>query len=318
MFPEKTMKAFKDSVESLQGSFDENVGRMKVTLSSTDQVDQLHLALEETKAVYDIDIHLGWEATHGDLKRLRQALATTNIGVFALDLEFQGGPESDSSNHARRYDPIFDIMRQPSIKSATVSRLPEDFIKNSNLLSRNDGFPNLRHLYMDTDWIALDSYIPGIKNLVAKAPNFAHLVLGDFGEFLSMYNAIAEYQTYPITFKDQQLCILPPTDDSQPTTDIQDMTDMLKFLGGRVEAVMLGEEELMEATLAAFVEATENGSRLKELTLWTAGRNLGEQCIKHLATIVARSELRTLEIELRKEEECVSILESVQWEHVRD
>jgi len=84
------------------------------------------------------------------------------------------------------------------------------------------------------------------------------------------------------------------------------------MLGGRIEAVMLRGEELTEVTLAAFAKATENGSRLKELALGKADRNLGEQCIKHLATIVARSELRTFEIYLDEEEARMSILGSLQ------
>ncbi|KAK3817451.1 MAG: hypothetical protein J3Q66DRAFT_430885 [Benniella sp.] len=317
MYQENARTAFLDTVRSLGGSFDEYLGHVKVTLCSRDQADQFHLALEEAKAVYDLDVTLARDSTHSDLKRLRDAVVKSDVGMLTLNLDHRNALDSDSSNHTVLYDPIFDTMRHSSIKSVTLLGLPEDFIKKSKLLSRNEDFPNLKRL--DLDLTKLGSDIPGLRNLVVRAPNLVHLTLRcGFVSFLSAYNAIAEYQTYPITFRDQRLCILPPTNNLQPTTDIKDTGDLLKILGGRIETVLLRKEELTEATLADFVDATENGSRLKELTLWDTDRNLGEQCIKHLKTIVARSELPTFEIYLGKEEARISILESVQWEHIRD
>jgi hypothetical protein len=215
MYQMKATTAFRDTVESLGGSFDRNLGHVKVTLRSRDQADQFHLALEEAKAVYDLNLSIAWNPTHGDLKRLRNVLTKTNVGVITLNLDYWTVQDSDSSDNAGLYDPIFDTMRHSSIKSVTLAGHPQDFTKKSKLVSRNEDFPNLKHLGLDLTM--LGSEIPGLRNLVAKAPNLTHLVLTcDFGEFLSVYNAIAEYQTYPITFKDQRLCVLP---DKRLTTN---------------------------------------------------------------------------------------------------
>jgi len=314
MHQEKATKAIRDTVVSLEGSFDENLGCVKVALRSRDQADRFHLALEEAKFVYELKIDLCWDTTRSDFKRLRDALVQTNVGVLELDLNSRDGSASDTTGR-NQHHPIFDIMRQPSIKSVTLVRLPQDFIEKSNLASFKDDFSNLKHLDIDLAMVSMD--IPGLKDMIAKAPNLAHLVLSnDIGMVLSVFNAIAEHQTYPVTFPDEQLRISPPTNGPpQPMGDIKDMTALLKVLAGRIESVDLCQKQL-ESIVAAF--AAETRSRLKELTVCGVNRNLGKQCIEDLASIVARPELRKLDIDLEDEEERVSILKSIQWEHIRD
>jgi hypothetical protein len=71
--------------------------------------------------------------------------------------------------------------------------------------------------------------------------------------------------------------------------------------------------------LIAFAKAPQDGLRLNEFTLTAINdrASLDEQYIRNLASIVARSEVRRLEIEL-EEDERVWILESIQWNHIRE
>ncbi|KAF9353880.1 hypothetical protein BGX34_011308 [Mortierella sp. NVP85] len=352
-YHEKAAKAFRDTVEVLYGSFDENIGRVEVYLYSRVQAEQFYLALEKAKSVYELEVTFDndWDTTQSDFKRLRDALAKSNVGVLDLDLipygsltpyrlrggylsmysiyrhirslEYTDGPTSDILNRNQRYDPIFDIMRHPSIQSVSIRNTPLNFVKRSSLQSRNDDFSNLRYLRIDLKYFGDD--IPGIKSLVAKAPNLLSLTFYNAGgQFLRIYNAIAKYQTYPVFFQDQPLRILPPMNgSSQSTTDFKNMAELLKVLGGRLEVVGLDPKcevlrldryGLSESEVSGFVKTIENGSRLKGLRLgrW---RCLSEQCIKDFASVVARSELRRLDIRLG--EKCVHILESIQWEHLR-
>ncbi|KAK3817453.1 MAG: hypothetical protein J3Q66DRAFT_440222 [Benniella sp.] len=315
MHQEKATNAFRDTVVSLDGLFDENLGYVKVALRSRDQADRFHLALEEAKFIYELKIDLCWDTTRSDFKRLRDALVQTNVGVLELDLNNRDGSASDTTNRNQHHHPIFDIMRHPSIKSITLVSPPKDFVKKSNLPSFKDDFSSLKHL--DVDLTMLGSDVPGLKDMIAKAPNLAHLVLSrDFGRALSAFRAIAEHQTYPVTFPDEQLRILPPTNGRpQPIGEVEDMTALLKALAGRIETVDLCQEEL-ESIVAAFAAGTR--SRLEELTVRRVGRNLGKRCIEELVSIVARSKLCKLDIDLEDEEERVSILKSIQWEHIRD
>ena len=317
-YHEKASKELRDLTRSLLGSFNENTGRARMEVESKLAAEEFYLALEKAKSVYELDISLEWDMTQSDFKRLRDILAKTNVGVLAFYTRNNDGPTNDILNRNHRYDPVFDIMRHPSIQSVEIRECPLNFVKRSSLQSHKDEFPNLRHLNIDVRYLRYD--ISGLESLVARAPNLSSLTMdGDRGEFLQIYNAIAEHQTYPVFFPSQPLRIFPPTDKSPPVaTYLKDKADMLKVLGGRIDTAVLTEHELDDSTVSGFAKATEDGSSLKELTLQNIGRNLSEQCITDLASIVSRSELRKLEINLENDEERVRILESIQWTHIRE
>ena len=311
---EKPSKTFRDTIDGLNGSFYEDIGGAEVNLSSRADADMFYLTLEKATAVYDLQIGLNWKSTHNDLKRLRDTLAKTNVGVLELDLHNHDGSESDRLNLTKHFDPIFDIMRHPFIQSVTLTRTPVDFIKQSNLLSSNHVFDNLRRLSIHLS--SKDPDVFAYKNLLTNAPNLAFLVVSEeLSCFLELYSAIAEQQTFTITLSDESLRILPLTNKPlQPTTPLLDLAHLFKVHGERIEIMTL---DCNETTVADFARATENVSRLKQLTLWGSCGNLGEKCINKLASIVARSKLRKLDIDLDAEEERVQILESIQWEYIR-
>ncbi|KAF9364113.1 hypothetical protein BGX34_002480 [Mortierella sp. NVP85] len=317
-YHEKAAKELRDLAVTLNGSFDENTGRVHVGPWSRLQAEQFYLALEKAKSVYELDIRLYWDTTQSDFKRLRDILAKTNVGLLTFYTWNGDGPTNDILNRNHRYDPVFDIMRQPSVQSVEIQNCPMNFIKRSGLQSRKDGFPNLRHLNIGMDYLKHD--LSGFKSLVARTPRLSSLTINnDGGYFLEIYNAIAEHHICPVFFPSQSLCIFPPTNKSPPiATHLKDKADFLKVLGGRIDTVVLTEHELDDTTVAGFAKATEDGSRLKELTLQKIGRNLSEQCITDLASIVSRSELRKIEIYLENDEGRVRILESIQWEHIRE
>ena len=62
---------FRDTVDALHASFDENIGRVEVTLQSRMQAEQVYLALELAKSVYELKVGLYWETTQSDFKKLR-------------------------------------------------------------------------------------------------------------------------------------------------------------------------------------------------------------------------------------------------------
>jgi hypothetical protein len=166
VYHEKAAKAFHESVDSLQGSFDENIGRVEVNLRSRIQAEQFYQALEKARSAYELKVKLDWETSLTDLKKLRDALAITNVGVLELDLARQDGLARDILNRSQRYDPVLDIMERPSIKSFTIRGI-RDFSHRSSLLSRND-FPHLRHL--DISLQQLKDDISGAICLIHQGP----------------------------------------------------------------------------------------------------------------------------------------------------
>ena len=81
-YHEKAAKAFRNAVEAVRGSFDENTGSVQVTLRSRVQAEQFYHALEKSKTVYELKVVLNWEVTQSDFKKLRDTLVLTNVGVF--------------------------------------------------------------------------------------------------------------------------------------------------------------------------------------------------------------------------------------------
>ena len=314
---EKAVKAFRDTLESLRGSFDENIGRAYVRLQSKAQAEQFHLALDKTRAVFELKIKLDWETTQGDFKRLRDALAKTNVGVLELDLNYEDGPTSDFLHRSRRHDPLFDIMRQSSIQCVTIIQPPGDLFKRSSLQSRKDDFPNLRRL--DIDIHKLDSDIPGLKRLLLKAPNLTGLNLnGGEGWFLQAYTAIAPHQTYPITFQSRSLRILAPMRTPLQTgVNVVNLSGLFTAHGGRIETLTLSGSELDDSTVESLANGTRIGSVLKEFVLKESKGRISEQSFESIAGIVARSRLHRLELDLKAENACVQVLETIQWKHIR-
>ncbi|KAI8358971.1 hypothetical protein B0O80DRAFT_423971 [Mortierella sp. GBAus27b] len=313
-YNEEAVKAFRDTVESMRGSFDENVGSARVHLWSKTQAERFYQALEKSKFVYELDIALDWVTTQSDFKKLRDTLLITNVGALRLDLKHQTCPASDILNRNRRHDPIFDIMRHPSTRSTAIAGAPEDFIERSSLQSQHDEFSNLRYL-----GIPIGKDIQGIKALLSKTPNLSRLVLEAAGEGIAeVYNAIVEYQTYPITV-DYQFCqirISPPTKESrQLQVPARSVKELLHDFKDRIEIVEPDRSALVGAAAEIFASSEWDGANLLELTISTGDR-LGDTCIKNLAATVSWSELRSLMINLRGGE-LVQILESIQWEHMR-
>ena len=135
--------------------------------------------MEKARSVYELKLELDWDTTQGDFKRLRNALSKTSVGVLELQLWNTDGPTSDLLNRSQRYDPILGIMAHPSIQSFAI-RGPRNFSRRSSVLSRDDEFPNLRHLD-----VALDEWeddIPGVNCLITKSPKLASVALGRNGD----------------------------------------------------------------------------------------------------------------------------------------
>jgi hypothetical protein len=302
---------FRDAVASLGGSFES--GRVEVRLSKV-QAMRFYQMLVGAKFVRELSIELDWTTARSDFRDLQHALDKTSVAVLNIILNNLDGP---IWRRIRRHDPIFDIMKHPSILSVAITRPSKDFINQSSLRYSKINFLYLKHLDIDVDQLKHD--IRGLKSLVVKAPNLTTLTFRkDGGDFLHIYIAIAKHQTYPVFFPAQPLRILPPKGEPhQSMTGLKVMADLLKVFGERIEIVKFSKDGLDDSTMAGFARAIENGSSLKELTLEGAGKKLSQHCIKDLASIVASSELRKLVVHLGIEKDRIDIFESIQWKHIR-
>ncbi|KAI8349322.1 hypothetical protein B0O80DRAFT_501415 [Mortierella sp. GBAus27b] len=311
-YHEKAIKAFRDTVESMGGSFDETIRRVTIHLRSKTQAEQFYQVLEKSRSVFELDIALDWDTTQNDFKKLRDTIRITCIGALRIDLKYRDAAADNILNRNKRHDPILDIMRHPSTYSIAIIGAPGDFVERSSLQTRNDDFSNLRHLGIDLSSLKKD--IPGIKAMVSRAPNLSGLSLNDVGkEVLQVCDAITEQQMYPITISrtDYQARILPPTSGSRHSTGT------IHHCDERIEVLDSDWCGLVGLIMDVDVlRKSKESSEFKELNVLDSDQ-LGEAYIKYIATVVSRSELRKFVIDLRIEEERAQILESIQWKHIR-
>ncbi|KAG0203191.1 hypothetical protein BGX31_003406, partial [Mortierella sp. GBA43] len=199
-YQSKSVQSFRDVVASLDGSFDENTGRVKVILPSKVQASQFYSALEKAKSVYELEIWFAdWYMSYNEFKDLRDAIFKTNVGILRLP---DPASRPDLLNLRRLYNPIQDIMRHTSIRSMYLG-LSGNFFFHSTLSTRNDDFSNLRNLEMIMKFYdEFTSNFSGLRHLLSRAPNLKSLTLYLLEkDVLEIYNGIVEYQTYPIEIR---------------------------------------------------------------------------------------------------------------------
>ncbi|KAG0220849.1 hypothetical protein BGX31_010459 [Mortierella sp. GBA43] len=293
--------------------------RSRINLHSRIQVQQVYKALRRATSLHELDLSLSGDLTQWDLKWLRDALPRTNAGTLRLRVNVGDKTVRNVLDPIQRHDLIFDIIRHPSIYSVSIIGAPEDFIRKSSLLSRTNWLPNLRH--MEVDLTELKKDIHGVKCLIANVADLSSLSFqGDIDNpiLLRLYMAIAEYQTYPVTIVAKSLCIPPlTTAPNQSVASHQHLANLLNVDGVRIDQLVLEGRTDEEAIVDAFAKVERNRTGLKELTIKGVCERQGEQFIEDAASIVSRSELDRLDIQLEGDERRVKILESIQWKHIR-
>ncbi|KAF9362268.1 hypothetical protein BGX34_006493, partial [Mortierella sp. NVP85] len=274
-YQEKAVQEFRDVLATLEGSFDESTGCVKVTLSSKIQADQFYLALEKARSVNTLCIVLNWKTTPSDFKRLRDTLS---IAIF---------------------------------------RPHDGFAQRSQRLSLKEGFTDLKRLEISLSNRCWDPV--SLKGLVTKAPNLSSLVFSDSKThlFLPVYIAIAGQQTCPITVDSFSMPIPPPKEVSNRSmTAHQCIAHLLEVNDGWIDNLEWSEQE--ETVVEAFVKATKDGSNLRGLTILSTDQLPSDNNIENITYIVACSELHRLQIALKEDVRRIRILESIQWEHLRE
>ncbi|KAI8349611.1 hypothetical protein B0O80DRAFT_145664 [Mortierella sp. GBAus27b] len=318
--PERDSQAIQEVVSSMNGVLDESIGRIEVVLPTIEHSQRFFSALRNFQAVYDLKLTFLWHPFYQDFKWLREILSQKNIG--SIELRFQENSRVPvrllKTGPNCQYEPIMEIMRQPSVYSFAFTMAPWDIFNQSGLLNRNDSYANLRYLELDLD--NLDARTEGLKKLVANVPNLVELcVIVRVDGVPDVYSTIVEHQTFPIFFKNQGLRILPPERSLRHSKAILPaVSELLRVYGRQVEALAFTKDWNVEVSAQGLIEGIQKESRLKELSVKEIRQSLGKRCIGHFASIVGQSELRKLEIGLGDEVDRVQILEKIQWAHLRE
>ncbi|KAF9351251.1 hypothetical protein BGX26_010707 [Mortierella sp. AD094] len=349
-YQEAHIQNLREVVKLAGGSFDEISGTVTIVLGSSITAVQFYDAVSKAKGVLDLDVSLNWNQEYTDLVKLKDMILKSNINSVRVNLCGFEGPTIDINlSGSRRYDPIFQIMGLPSVRSFSIANVPRNFFQQSKLLSKKVNFSNLTHLRIDKIYQRpispnkvmstinmvrtfevqqlMDMYdrmngmtinfsdadIIKLKLLVAHAPNLSNLYLDlQLQHFVSIFNSFQRHRTYPIVASGG-MRILPPRSDSlQSKAALQNVAELFQVHGARLEVWDAKMVPVEEASVEALAEATRDGSSLRDLSFV-----VNEESVQHFARIVARSELHVLQIRLNSSQVSMRILESIQWQHIR-
>ncbi|CAO3564082.1 unnamed protein product [Mortierella alpina] len=143
-YKQTAAEAFRRAVDSLEGTFDENNGLVRVKLRSRVLANQFYMALRNARSVHELDIVFDWACTGTDIQALEDALRRSVVAVLRVDLrQFRPSLTSKLTSIPVRYEALYRIMDPPNMKSIHIV-LPEDLIEPSNFTPKRP--PHLREI----------------------------------------------------------------------------------------------------------------------------------------------------------------------------
>ncbi|KAF9328497.1 hypothetical protein BGZ91_000972 [Linnemannia elongata] len=85
-YQEKHVQKLRDVVKLGQGVFDEQLGKVTITLRSSFAAAEFYSAVSKAKGVLELIVELRWEYSSSDLEALHNALKKSRVSVLRLDL----------------------------------------------------------------------------------------------------------------------------------------------------------------------------------------------------------------------------------------
>ncbi|KAG0049742.1 hypothetical protein BGZ89_004087, partial [Linnemannia elongata] len=134
-YQEKHVQMLRDVVKLAQGEFDEQLGKITITLRSSFAAAEFYSAVIKAKGVLELIVELRWECTRSDIEALHDALKKSGVPVLRLDIG-QFGTSFGRSTFSKmlpssRFKPLFHIIELWSMKTIHIV-LPRDFVMLSD------------------------------------------------------------------------------------------------------------------------------------------------------------------------------------------
>ncbi|KAF9176809.1 hypothetical protein BGZ51_009621 [Haplosporangium sp. Z 767] len=130
-YQEKHTRKLRDVVKLAQGEFDEQLGRITITLKSSFAAAEFYKAISEAKGVLELIVDLRWECTRSDLEGLEDALKKSGVSILRLDLQhFRTSLRSKLLWTSAQYEALLRIIELLNMKIIHMV-LPKEFVKLS-------------------------------------------------------------------------------------------------------------------------------------------------------------------------------------------
>ncbi|KAF8982665.1 hypothetical protein BGZ46_000848 [Entomortierella lignicola] len=128
---------YRIATESVNGGkYDEELGRVVISLGSRIRAQEFFHALAKARHVYDLDVKFDWDCSTSDVEALEKALKVSNVSILRLDLRyFQASLARKLSPVSTHYEKISRIIQNRNMKVIHIV-LSKDFIKLPSLEPR--------------------------------------------------------------------------------------------------------------------------------------------------------------------------------------
>jgi hypothetical protein len=114
---------------TFNGAIVEEIGRIEVTLYTSDKAKRFYEAMVKSRVVQELKITLGWNATMDQLKALAKAVTKSNVVRLEIDGTHFTGLTLDVINRGRRFDPILQLPSDGQIQSLHLSGFQKFFTR---------------------------------------------------------------------------------------------------------------------------------------------------------------------------------------------
>ncbi|KAF9945872.1 hypothetical protein BGZ72_000908, partial [Mortierella alpina] len=86
-YQEKQVEKLREVVKLARGQFDEQLGKITITLTSSIEASNFYTAVSKAKGVLEFDISLKWECDKSDLEEVEEVLKNSRIAIVYLQLQ---------------------------------------------------------------------------------------------------------------------------------------------------------------------------------------------------------------------------------------
>ncbi|KAI8597905.1 hypothetical protein EDD21DRAFT_446640 [Dissophora ornata] len=156
----------RDVIKLAKGLFDEQLGRIKVTLKSSFAAAEFYETISKEKVgVYDLDITFEWDCSESDLEAFEKALKMSSVSILRLDLpRFLESIPSKRISTSTRYEILVRIIEHTNMKIIHMV-LSEDFMKLLSLQSERSSHLHKLSIEMTPQGIGANDFRVLVKSL---------------------------------------------------------------------------------------------------------------------------------------------------------
>ncbi|KAF9928709.1 hypothetical protein BGZ67_006820, partial [Mortierella alpina] len=144
-YQEKQVEKLREVVKLARGVFDEQLGRITISLTSSIEAAAFYSAVSKAKGVLELDISFKWECEKSDLDAFRTTLKSSRVSIVRVSLpEFRTSRLLPTSS---KYGSLLGIQQLAHMKLLHIV-LPQNLVKLPSYTSKTSS----RHCRVSVTW----------------------------------------------------------------------------------------------------------------------------------------------------------------------